>query len=146
MTISNQMMTSHPSAPAFDDFVLANNTNTSSTTTTSQFGEYNILVVAFVAPFVVVFGVLFVVSCVSFFLQRNKMKRKQFVLFSLLLTLCLTATFSNMFRIGSELAFLHPLPDQALLLNNGIKAVDRFLVSVLIYVQILILAVICSVL
>ncbi|KAG2377883.1 hypothetical protein C9374_008968 [Naegleria lovaniensis] len=138
------MSLSNPVLPLVEELILANTTNTTSSTT-SLFGEYNILVVALVAPFIVVFAVLFVISCVSFFLQRAKMKRKQFLLFTLLLVLCLSATFSNMFRISSELAYLHPIPEQAMLLNNGIKTVDRFLVSVLIYVQILILALICSV-
>jgi len=128
---------------------LADNTTTSTNQTVygGSFGLYGILVASFSAgPFILVFLTLFVISLISFFIQIKQLKKNQSLLFFLLFALEITAVFSNTFRSGAELANLHPDYATRVPLNNGLKVIDRFLVSWLIFIQALILSFICYVL
>ncbi|EFC46497.1 predicted protein [Naegleria gruberi] len=138
--------------PTTTDLLLTNssstNSNTTSTTTLpSPFTTYSIITIALTSPYALIFIGLFIFTLISFILQRNQLKRNQVILFVLLLTLEVICVISNLTRATSELSLLAGRDAQGKINNGyyGVKAVDRFLVSVLIFIQILILAFICYV-
>nr|CAG4708827.1 unnamed protein product [Naegleria fowleri] len=100
----------------------ANSSNT--TTTTSPFGDYNIVVISLNSPFVLIFGILFLSSVISYLVQHNTMKRNQHILFSIL-------------------AMLHPVPSEGRVASVVIKIFDRCFVNMAIYVEVVLMAHIC---
>ena len=122
---------------------LSNSTNLN---TIGYYGLYSILACSFSGPFIIVFGVFLIVSIVSLILQRKQVKRNQLTLFILLILLSASAMISNSSRLAGEFSLLEPNGTVRFFANNGIKAFDRFTVSVLIFLQILILSLICNVL
>ena len=121
---------------------ITNNTSTP----TSFFQTYQILVTALNAPFVVIFLLIFLIALVTYFLRRKSLKKNQHILFIMLFALQLATLLNLATRIVSELSYLESdkiLADSTFL---AIKAIDRCCVFVVVYIEILILAFICRVL
>ncbi|KAG2389207.1 hypothetical protein C9374_014607 [Naegleria lovaniensis] len=103
------------------------------------FDLYSSLVAGFDGPFILIFLLTFFVALGSYVFQFKHLKRNHHVLFWMMFALSLFASFQNLTRLASELAFLFPTSDGAFHLNNVIKGIDRSMSAVLLYTQILIL-------
>ncbi|KAG2393280.1 hypothetical protein C9374_006811 [Naegleria lovaniensis] len=128
----------------FLEFLSTAATNgTSNTTTASPFSDYNIVVVSLNSPFVLIFGILFLSSVISYLVQHNSMKRNQHILFSILFVLESLVCINMLTRIASEVALLHPVPAEGRVASVVIKIFDRCFVNMAIYVEVVLMAHIC---
>ncbi|KAL9645673.1 hypothetical protein ABK040_003406 [Willaertia magna] len=73
------------------------------------------------------------------------MKRNQHVLFIMVFVLCLTSSFQNITRICAEFGFISSNKSYGDRVYNGMKAIDRPLISAVLFEEVLILGFICYV-
>ena len=125
---------------------LVNSTNSSTTTTSAIYGDYNTVVISLTSPFVLIFGGLFIASVVSYLMQQKNMKRNQHILFAILFVLESLVFVNMLTRISSELALLHMVPNEGKVASVVIKIFDRCFVNIAIYVEVVLMAHICYIL
>ncbi|KAL9645712.1 hypothetical protein ABK040_003444 [Willaertia magna] len=122
---------------------ITNVANVSGTTTIGNFSLFGILVTSLNGPFIFVFLILFIISLISYFLQKKDMAKQQQVLFFLLFALSLSAVFQNVTRISAEFAYFHPSKSIGDRINSGIKIIDRPMASVILFLEIIVMSFIC---
>ncbi|KAL9645653.1 hypothetical protein ABK040_003386 [Willaertia magna] len=115
------------------------------TTVANNFGLYSILVTSLNVPFIFVFFILFLVSLVSFLIQKKQLKKNQRILFMLLFTVSISALIQNITRVACEMSYFHQDLKTADRINSGIKVIDRTMISIVLFSQICVMAFICYV-
>lgn len=120
--------------------------STNNTTSNFSYGLYQEIIVYSNIPFFAIFCGMLVVSVASFAIQYKTVRRNQKILFGLLFALLCFVIVNMLTRIGSELTVLIPDLDTAIKTNQYVKAVDRVVVILVLYVEMLILSHICKIL